>query len=116
MQVRSSLVTSVAACLFSTMLFAQGRGGPVYQSPQLEADGRATFRVFAPQAMAVTVNGEIAGGMVAAPGAPPPPADGRGGGPPPVTLTKGADGVWSGTTVRPMRPGPGGNARSRSTV
>jgi enterochelin esterase family protein len=94
MQVRSSLVTSVAACLFSTMLFAQGRGGPVYQSPQLEADGRATFRVFAPQAMAVTVNGEIAGGMVAAPGAPPP-----------VTLTKGADGVWSGTTVRPMRPG-----------
>ena len=41
-----------------------GRGGPAVVSPQIEADGRVTFRVLAPQATAVTVNGDINGSLV----------------------------------------------------
>ena len=36
-----------------------GRGGPAVVSPQIEADGRVTFRVLAPNAAAVTVGGDI---------------------------------------------------------
>src|SRR5205085_3331487 len=38
-----------------------GRGGPAVVSPQIEADGRVTFRVLAPQATTVTVGGDIGG-------------------------------------------------------
>src|SRR5690606_21339718 len=46
--------------------------------------------------------------LVAAPAGTPPAAPapaGRGGGTPAVTMVKGADGVWSGTTIRAVRPG-----------
>ena len=49
-----------------------GRGGPAVVSPQIEADGRVTFRVLAPNATTVTVGGDISGSMVPDPNAPPP--------------------------------------------
>ena len=85
-----------------------GRGGPVVVSPQLESDRRVTFRVLAPNATTVTVGGDINGSLVADPGAAAsaaPAQSGRGGGSPAVTMTKGENGVWSGTTMRPVRPG-----------
>ena len=91
----------------------RGRGGPVYVSPEIGSDGRVTFRILAPQATTVTVGGDINGGLVPDPNAPAaPPADpsqaGRGGGrggAPTVTMTKGENGVWSGTTLRAVKPG-----------
>ena len=88
-----------------------GRGGPVVVSPQIEADRRVTFRVLAPNATSVTVGGDINGSLVPDPNAPPSqpapaaPPGGRGGGTPAVTMTKGDNGIWSGATVRPVRPG-----------
>ena len=87
-----------------------GRGGPVVVSPQIEADGRVTFRVLAPNATTVTVGGDISGGLVPDSNAAPQPSTpgaqgGRGGGAAAVTMTKGENGIWSGTTVRPVRPG-----------
>ena len=91
---------------------AQGRGGgPGVVSPQIESDGRVTFRVLAPNATTVTVGGDINGSLVPDPNPPAPqsPAPeaqaGRGGGTPAVTMVKGENGVWSGTTSRPVRPG-----------
>jgi enterochelin esterase family protein len=81
-------------------------------SPQIEGDGRVVFRIYAPQASAVTVTGDLSQGLVAADGAgepiPTPPANpaGRGpAGPPAVTMVKGEDGVWAGTTIRRVKPG-----------
>ena len=88
-----------------------GRGGPAIVSPQIEPDGRVTFRLLAPNATTVTVGGDINGSLVPDPNAPPPqPAapgaqGGRGGGTPAVAMTKGENGIWSGTTLRPVRPG-----------
>jgi enterochelin esterase-like enzyme len=88
-----------------------GRGGPAVVSPQIEADGRVTFRLLAPNATNVTVGGDINGSLAADPSPTPPPADapaapaGRGGGTPAVTMAKGENGVWSGTTVRRVKPG-----------
>ena len=92
---------------------AQGRGGgPVVVSPQIGSDGRVTFRILAPNATTVTVGGDINGSLVADPNPPAPPQPpapeaqaGRGGGVPAVTMAKGENGVWSGTTSRPVRPG-----------
>ena len=83
----------------------------VFVSPQIESDGRVTFRLQAPNATTVTVGGDINGSLV-----PDPtrlllnrraasPQGGRGGGTPAVVMTKGDNGIWSGTTVRPVRPG-----------
>jgi enterochelin esterase family protein len=104
----------------------RGRGGPAVVSPQIEPDGRVTFRLLAPQATTVTLGGDINGSLVpapnvspttaSAPSAPPAvpaapdatraaPQGGRGGGSPAVVMTKGDSGVWSGTTARPVRPG-----------
>jgi enterochelin esterase-like enzyme len=90
----------------------RGRGGPAYVSPEISADGRVTFRLLAPQAATVTVGGDINGGLVPDPNAPAPSADAQGpgrgggrGGTPAVTMTKGENGVWSGTTVRAVKPG-----------
>jgi enterochelin esterase-like enzyme len=88
---------------------AAGRGGrgPAVVSPQIEADGRVTFRVQAPQATTVTVGGDINGSLTPAPGGQAEaaqPAGGRGG-PPAVVMAKGENGIWSGTTVRPVKPG-----------
>jgi len=88
-----------------------GRGGPAVVSPQIETDGRVTFRVLAPNATTVTVGGDINGSLIPDPGAPPPePAapgapGGRGGSPPAVTMTKGETGIWSGTTLRRVKAG-----------
>jgi len=88
-----------------------GRGGPSVVSPQIESDGRVTFRVLAPNATTVTLAGDINGSLVPDPNpaAPEPgvpgPQSGRGGGTPAVAMTKGENGVWSGTTTRPVRPG-----------
>jgi enterochelin esterase-like enzyme len=84
-----------------------GRRAPAIVSPQLEPDGRVTFRVLAPMASVVTISGEINQAMqpsesparAQAPGTPPA----RPG--PTVTLAKGEDGVWKGTTPRPLKPG-----------
>jgi len=85
----------------------RGRGGPTVVSPQIGADGRVTFRVLAPQATTVTVGGDINGSLTPPAGATPeptPPGGGRGG-PPAVVMAKGEDGVWSGTTIRAVKPG-----------
>ena len=88
-----------------------GRGGPAIVSPQIEPDGRVTFRLLAPNATTVTVGGDVNGSLVPDPNAAPPqPAapgaqGGRGGGTPAVAMTKGENGIWSGTTSRPVRPG-----------
>jgi enterochelin esterase family protein len=88
-----------------------GRGGPAVVSPQIEADRRVTFRILAPNATSVTVGGDINGSLVPDPDAPPPqpaPAGspgGRVGATPVVTMTKGENGIWSGATARPVRPG-----------
>ena len=91
---------------------AQGRGGgPSVVSPQIGSDGRVTFRILAPNATTVTVGGDINGSLVPDPNPPAPqspapePQAGRGGGTPAVTMAKGENGVWSGTTSRPVRPG-----------
>jgi enterochelin esterase-like enzyme len=65
-----------------------GRGGPAVVSPQIESDGRVTFRVLAPNATAVTLGGDLSGAGV-----------------PAVTMSKGENGIWSGTTARGVKPG-----------
>ncbi len=76
------------------------RGGPQVVSPQIEPDGRVTFRILAAAATAVTVGGDINGSLVPDPTAQPaPPVT------PVITMTKGENGVWSGTTPRAVRPG-----------
>ncbi len=90
-----------------------GRGGPAVVSPQIEADGRVTFRILAPQATTVTVGGDIGGSLVPLPPSDAPaaaapatgaPGGGRGG-PPVVVMVKGENGVWAGTTTRAVKPG-----------
>jgi enterochelin esterase family protein len=122
MNLKNNLLTSVSVILCATAALAQppaagrgrggGRGGPAVVSPQIESDGRVTFRIYAPQASAVTVTGDLSQGLVAAegagegPAAPPADAQGRGpAGPPAATMTKGADGIWAGTTIRRIKPG-----------
>ncbi|HKD04884.1 MAG TPA: alpha/beta hydrolase-fold protein [Bryobacteraceae bacterium] len=62
------------------VVFAQGgRGGPPIVSPEVGADRRVTFRLRAPNATAVTLNGEWKGGSN-------------------VAMTKDDSGVWSVVT------------------
>jgi enterochelin esterase-like enzyme len=93
-----------------------GRGGPAVVSPQIEPDGRVTFRILAPNATSVTVGGDIGGSLVAAPAAEPaavapaavPPSPAQPGPPnrsPVVVMVKGENGVWTGSTVRAVKPG-----------
>ncbi len=81
---------------------AAGRGGGV-RSPEIAPDNKVTFRISAPQATSVTVNGDWvraaaapAARGAADPGAAPA-AGGRGGTP----MTKDANGLWS-ATVGPL--------------
>ncbi|MDE3198265.1 MAG: hypothetical protein KGN84_18095 [Acidobacteriota bacterium] len=86
-----------------------GRGGPAVVSPQIENDGRVTLRIYAPRASVVTVTGDLSQGLAPAEGAnaeSSPAPQGRGpAGPPAVTMTKADDGVWTGTTLRRIKPG-----------
>ncbi len=59
-------------------------GAPAVISPEILADGRVTFRLSAPEATAVAVNGDW--------------PEGRD-----IAMTKGGDGVWS-VTVGPLKP------------
>ncbi len=92
------------------------RGGPAVVSPQIEPDGRVTFRILAPNATSVTVGGDVNGSLVPDPAAKPgaaaapaaPPAAPPSGPParsPAVVMTKGENGIWSGTTIRAVKPG-----------
>jgi enterochelin esterase family protein len=58
-------------------------------SPVVEADGRVTLRLYAPQATAVSARGDLVGDVF---------GTGR------LALTKDAEGVWSATTA-PVAPG-----------
>src|SRR5690606_11833327 len=53
----------------------------------------------------VTVGGDITGSLVPDPNASPVAGEGRGAATPAVTMTRGDNGVWTGSTVRPVRPG-----------
>ena len=79
-----------------------GRGPTPVVSPQIASDGRVTFRIFAPQAAAVTLGGDINQGLNRETGTPAStgPASAIG-----IPMTKGPDGVWSGTSALPMKPG-----------
>jgi enterochelin esterase-like enzyme len=71
----------------------QGKGGrgpqaPAVVSPEVQADGHVAFRIFAPQAQAVTL------------AASDIPGNGRGG----AALTKSENGVWE-VTLGPIDPG-----------
>jgi enterochelin esterase-like enzyme len=78
---------------------AAGRGGPVFSSPEIEKDGRVTFRIFAPQASTVAITGDISQGLPAAAAGPGAAAA------PVAVMSKGEDGVWSGTTSGRVKPG-----------
>src|SRR3954468_21327235 len=71
-----------------------GRGGPAIVSPQIESDGRVTFRILAPQATTVTVGGDINGSLVRDPAAPPAPVP----------------------STAPVSPGPGGGRGGPAAV
>jgi enterochelin esterase family protein len=89
---RPTLLVSLSALLLTvaTSVSGQGRGGaqaPPVVSPEVGADRRVTFRITAPQAQAVRVNGSDIPGL------------GQTG-----TMTKGENGVWTFTSA-PLPPG-----------
>lgn len=104
------LITFTSILLFTTLAVAQppapgrgragGRGGPQVVSPQIESDGRVTFRIHAPQASTISITGDLSQGLIPDTAQPAATA-----GPPAVIMSKGADGIWAGTTIRPIKPG-----------
>lgn len=80
----------------------RGVQAPAVQSPEILPDGRVTFRVGAPNAQSVVLGGELITQANAVAG---PPGDMTAGPVPQITFTKGANGVWEGTTVQKIRPG-----------
>ena len=89
-------VASSAATLSSQ---TSRRPAPVV-SPQIASDGRVTVRIFAPQAASVKVAGDIRQGI-----AREAPAEGTSEAARVIAMEKGPDGVWSGTSALPMKPG-----------
>ena len=86
-------LAAAVACSLIGVLFAQapppgpGRGGPqtsLIRSPEVLPDGMVTFRLSAPKASEVRLNGEWPGGMD-------------------VAMSKDANGVWS-VTAGPLKP------------
>jgi len=71
-------------------------------SPEVLPDHRVTFRIGAPNAKTVTLGSEFVTQANAVMG---PPGDLTAGPTPVVNFVKGADGVWTGTTTEPIRPG-----------
>ena len=84
-----------------------GLGQPALVSPDILPDHRVIFRIRAPQASAVTLAGDVGEGLPAS--APPRAATTGATGfippPPAVVLEKGPNGIWTGTTAAPVRPG-----------
>ena len=79
------------------------RGQAPLVSPQIDSDGRVTFRIYAPQATVVTLGGDINQGLNRD---EPAQADGAGSAAKPgIPMAKGSDGVWTGTSALPMKPG-----------
>src|SRR6476469_3114057 len=73
--------STITLCLLAATAAAQERPVPII-SPEIHADRSVTFRLKAPKATEVSVNGEWGKG---------------------ATLTKDETGVWSGT-VGPLEP------------
>lgn len=71
-------------------------------SPEILPDGRVVFRIGAPDARRVTLGGEF---VTQGNAVPVPETEMTDGPRPSVTFVKGADGVWTGTTTTPIRPG-----------
>ncbi len=80
----------------------RGVQAPAVISPEILPDHRVTFRVGAPKATSVTIDGEF---VRQANAVEVPPGDMSEGPRPAVAMVKGADGVWTGTTSTPIRPG-----------
>ena len=80
MRVISMLLTALMVIFTSSNISAQQNlwQGEGVRSPELDAEGRATFRLYAPDVEAVTLEGDFL-------------AEG-------VAMTRGEDGVWSYTT------------------
>src|SRR5215471_6722133 len=76
---------------FSSLMLAQqplaagrgGRGAPAVPGYEVHPDRTVTFKLRAPEAAKVTVSGDFTQA--------------------PLTMTKGQDGIWSGTSA-PLRP------------
>jgi enterochelin esterase-like enzyme len=69
----------------------------IYRSTEQLSDGRVTFKLCAPEAVAVAVTSSDADPAI--------PAGGMGGAPSGLSLTRDALGLWSGTTAISMKPG-----------
>src|SRR5436189_5951501 len=80
-----SMAAGLALCLTSSISFAQSRP-PAVRSPEVQADRKVTFRILAPEAKAVTINGDWM----------PPSTQ--------VPLIKDDHGVWS-VTLGPLASG-----------
>jgi enterochelin esterase family protein len=78
-------VAALAGSLFSSISFGQPRSAAL-RSPEVQADRRVTFRIQAPKATAMTINGDWM----------PPSTQ--------TPLTKDDEGVWS-VTLGPLAPG-----------
>jgi enterochelin esterase family protein len=77
---------------------------PAVVSPELLADGRVTFRIFAPSASTVFLNaGDLPPGTFTPPGATPVPQ--TPGSPGATVFTRGENGVWEFTTAAAVPPG-----------
>jgi len=80
-----SMAVGLALSLSSSISFAQSRPAAVL-SPEVQSDRKVTFRILAPEAKAVTINGDWM-----------PPAT-------QLPLVKDEHGVWS-VTLGPLAPG-----------
>lgn len=109
---RQALLISAALSL-PAALHAQSRPNPpivvdrgvepaAVLSPEVLPDHRVTFRIGAPNAESVSVDGEF---IRQANAIAIPPGDRTAGPTPQITMVKDKDGVWTGTTTTPIRSG-----------
>ena len=83
---------------------AQSGRPPAVVSPELQADNRVTFRIYAPNASSVFLNaGDLPPVTFTPPGATPVPQ--TPGAPGATVFTRGENGVWEFTTATPAPPG-----------
>jgi enterochelin esterase-like enzyme len=86
----------VAAQTATTPAPPQQRQPPA-PSPQLLPNGKVTFRLLAPHATSVELAGDIYQGLPRAGTTLAPPSS--------IPMTKGPDGLWTGTSITPFLPG-----------